>query len=161
MFKLLSTHRGGFAFGSLWKTFKFHFRYDLDYQIVGHEIIHKLLEAMLEFVWIQKLCEGQVVMQCSWHLEKLNMSWLSKKHITNWKKATKNPQPMNPPLSIAAFSLYSKARCSGQMFVVTKGGVHFLKFSKWVDKLLKIVKSSKKIFVKTSIYLWKALMTTF
>jgi hypothetical protein len=37
------------------------------------------LEAMLEFMSIQKLCEGQVVMQCSWHLEKLNMIWLSKK----------------------------------------------------------------------------------
>jgi DUF438 domain-containing protein len=56
--KLLSIHKGGSTLASLWKTFKSHFKYDLDYQIVGHENVHKLLEAKLEFVWIQKLCEG-------------------------------------------------------------------------------------------------------
>jgi hypothetical protein len=30
--------------------------------IIRNENVHKLLEAMLEFVWIWKLCEGQVVM---------------------------------------------------------------------------------------------------
>jgi hypothetical protein len=30
--------------------------------IVKYENVHKLLEAMREFVWIWKLCEGQVVM---------------------------------------------------------------------------------------------------
>jgi hypothetical protein len=31
-------------------------------------------EAMLKFVWIWKFCEGQVVMECSLHFEKLNMT---------------------------------------------------------------------------------------
>ncbi len=30
--------------------------------IAGYENVHKLLEAMPEFVWIWKLCEGQIVM---------------------------------------------------------------------------------------------------
>jgi hypothetical protein len=30
--------------------------------IARYENVHKLLEAMLEFVWIWKLCEGQIVM---------------------------------------------------------------------------------------------------
>ncbi len=50
--ELLFIHKGGFAFGSLWKTFKSCFRYDLDYQVVGYENVHKLLEAMPELVWI-------------------------------------------------------------------------------------------------------------
>jgi hypothetical protein len=30
--------------------------------IIMYENVHKFLETMLEFVWIWKLCEGQVVM---------------------------------------------------------------------------------------------------
>jgi hypothetical protein len=30
-----------------------------------YDNVHKFLEAMPKFVWTQKLCEGQVVMQCS------------------------------------------------------------------------------------------------
>jgi len=48
------------------------------------------METMLEFVWIQKFCEGQVIMPCFWHLEKLNMIQPSKKHNNNFKKTTKN-----------------------------------------------------------------------
>ncbi len=73
MLKLLFVHRGGFIFGNFRKTFKSHFGCDLDQKIVGYENVLKLLEAMLGFVKIQKLCESQVVMQCSEHLEKLNM----------------------------------------------------------------------------------------
>jgi hypothetical protein len=43
-------------------------------EIVGYENVHMLLEAMPKFLWIQKLYEGQVVVQCSRHLEKLNMT---------------------------------------------------------------------------------------
>jgi hypothetical protein len=50
--KLLFVHKRRFAFGSLQETFKFRFGYDLDQKIVGYENVHKLLEAMLEFVWI-------------------------------------------------------------------------------------------------------------
>jgi hypothetical protein len=57
---------------------------------MGYENVHKLLEAMPKFVQIWKHCEGQVVMQCFWHLEKLNMIKTSKKHNNNQKKATKN-----------------------------------------------------------------------
>jgi hypothetical protein len=90
MFKLLSVHLGRYVFRSLQGTFKFCFGYDLDYQVARYDIIHKLLEIMPTFVWIQKLFEGQVVMQCFQHLEKLNMIQLSKKHNSIQKKATKN-----------------------------------------------------------------------
>jgi len=63
--KLLFVHRGGFMLGSLHETFKSCFGCDLDQKIIGYENVHKLLEAMPKFVWIQKICEGQVVMQCS------------------------------------------------------------------------------------------------
>jgi hypothetical protein len=33
---------------------------------------------------------------------------------------------------------------------------HFFSFSKWIEKSLKIVKSSRKIFMNTSMYSWKA-----
>jgi hypothetical protein len=39
--------------------------HDSEYQVAGYDNVGKLLEAMLEFMSIQKLCEGQVVMQCS------------------------------------------------------------------------------------------------
>jgi hypothetical protein len=83
MFKLLSIHVRRYDFGSFQKTFKFRFGYDLDHQVVGYEIVHKLLEAMPKFVWIHKICEGQVVKQCFRHLEKLNMIQLSKNHNNN------------------------------------------------------------------------------
>ncbi len=35
---------------------------------------------------------------------------------------------------------------------------HFISFKKWVDKSLKTIKSSKKIFMNTSMYSWKALV---
>jgi hypothetical protein len=62
MFQLLFVHIGGYALGSLQETFKFCFGFDLDYQVARYEIVHKLLEPMPKFVWIRKLCEGQVVM---------------------------------------------------------------------------------------------------
>jgi len=49
-------------------------------------------ETMPKFVWIQKFCEGQIVMECFWHLEKLNMTRPSKKHNNNQRKATNNSQ---------------------------------------------------------------------
>jgi hypothetical protein len=61
MFKLF-VHIGGYVLGSIQETFKSRFGYDLDYQVVGYEIVHKLLEAMPKFVRIWKLYESQVVM---------------------------------------------------------------------------------------------------
>jgi len=52
---MLSIPKGGFVLGSLWKTFKSRFGYDLDYQIAGYENVHKILEAMLECVDLEAL----------------------------------------------------------------------------------------------------------
>jgi hypothetical protein len=60
--KLMFVQRRRFIFRGLQKTFKFHFKYDLDKKVTRYENVHKLLEAMLEFVWIQKICESKVVM---------------------------------------------------------------------------------------------------
>jgi hypothetical protein len=72
--ELMFVHRRRFIFRGLRKTFKSHFKYNLDYKLARYENVHKLLEAMLQFVWIQKICESQVVMYCFQHLEKLNMT---------------------------------------------------------------------------------------
>ncbi len=37
---------------------------------------------------------------------------------------------------------------------------HFMSFSRWVNKLLKTIKSSRKIFMNTSMYFWNVLITT-
>ncbi len=61
----LFVHKGGFSLGNLQEIFKSRFGYDLVKKIAKYENVHKLLETMPKFVWIQKLCDGQVVMQCS------------------------------------------------------------------------------------------------
>jgi hypothetical protein len=39
--------------------------------IARYENVHKLVEAMPEFLWIWKLCESQDFMKCFQHLQKL------------------------------------------------------------------------------------------
>jgi hypothetical protein len=65
VFELLFIHKRGFFLGSFQENFNSHFMYDLDKKIIGYENVLKLLEAIPKFVWIPKLWEGQIVMQCS------------------------------------------------------------------------------------------------
>ncbi len=94
MLKLFhNSEKGGLILEAFEKPSNHDGGYDLEYQVTRYENVGKFLEALPKFVSIQKFCEGQVVMQCFWHLEKLNMIWLTKKKNNNWKNATNNCLP--------------------------------------------------------------------